>query len=108
MLIFGLLAMVVSAGVGGVIGWENRDAIVRVRVADFVWTGHLYEVLVFGALLACWFLLGASCIHVRLRERAERRPDRIEVDPAAATRRPAIRHRSRRRQGHVGAMGLPQ
>ena len=111
MLIFGILAMLTSAGVGGLLGWQNRDVIVRVRVADYVWSGHLYEVLVFGALLACWFLLGASCIHVRLRERSERRRRRVapvDVEPAAAARRTPVRRRAGRRGSHVGAMGLQQ
>lgn len=111
MLIFGVLAALTSAGIGALLGWQNRDAIVSVRVADFVWTGHLYEVLVFGALLACWFLLGASCIHVRLRERRERRvaravATRAEVDPTAGARRPPARRGSGRRRRHVGAVGL--
>ncbi len=106
MLIFGILAMLASAGVGGLLGWQNRDVIVRVKVADYAWSGHLYAVLVFGALLACWFLLGASCIHVRLRERGERRASRVDVEPAGAARQ--ARRRAGRRRGQVGAMGLQQ
>jgi hypothetical protein len=111
-LIFGVLAIVTSAGIGGLVGWQNRDAIVRVQLADHVWTGHLYEVLVFGALLACWLLLGASCIHVRLRERRERRATRAvttatDVDRTSVTRRAPQRDRSGRRRRHVGAVGVP-
>lgn len=69
MLIFGLLSMLVAAGSGGFLAWQNRDAVVRLHVGSVVWTGHLYAVLVIGALLACWFLLGAAFIQCRIAER---------------------------------------
>ena len=69
MVIFGLLSMLIAAGAGGFLAWQNRDAVVRVHVASMVWTGHLYAVLVIGALLACWFVLGAAFIQCRIAER---------------------------------------
>jgi hypothetical protein len=65
----GVLLMLSSAGAGALLGWENRDTVVRVHVGHLVWSGHLYAVLVVGALLACWFLLGVAFIHCRIAER---------------------------------------
>jgi hypothetical protein len=67
--IFGVLATLASAGIGALLAWDNRQTIVHLDVAGYTWTGHLYAVLVGGALLACWFLLGVSCIRLRFRER---------------------------------------
>ena len=72
MLIFGLLLLIGAAGAGGWLGWENRHAIVHVRIdAHHVWTGHLYALLIVGVLLTCWFLLGASLIRCRIAERRQ-------------------------------------
>jgi hypothetical protein len=65
----GVLLMLTSAGVGAVLGWENRNTVVRVRLGHLVWTGHLYAVLVVGALLVCWFMLGVAFVQCRLAER---------------------------------------
>jgi hypothetical protein len=65
----GLLLMLSSAGAGAILGWENRKTVVRVHIGDTVWTGHLYAVLIVGALLVCWFLLGVAFVQCRLAER---------------------------------------
>jgi hypothetical protein len=67
-LIFGALCLLASAGAGTAIVWQNRDTVVQIQVAHDVWTTHLGGVLVVGALLACWFLLGAAFIQCRLAE----------------------------------------
>lgn len=84
MVVFGVLSMLIPAGAGTYLGWQNRNAVVRVHVGHFVWLGHLYGVLIVGALLACWFLLGAAFIQCRIAERRNR--------PGA----PASRYRTRR------------
>ena len=71
-----------SAGAGTLLAWQNRDTVVHVHVGGLVWTGHLYGVLAVGALLACWFLLGASFIRCRV---AESRRARAEERRPAAT-----------------------
>ena len=68
-IIFGVLAMAASGAVGGLVAYDNRRTTVHLDIAGYVWSGRLYAVLVAGALLACWFLLGVSCIRLRLRER---------------------------------------
>jgi hypothetical protein len=73
MVLFGLLSMLVPASVGGWLAWQNRAAVVRVHVGSAVWTGHLYAVLIVGALLACWFILGAAFIQCRIAERRRAR-----------------------------------
>lgn len=77
MLFIGLLLMLVPASIGGWLAYENRAAVVQVHVGNVVWTGHLYEVFVMGALLACWFLLGAAFIQCRIAERRRARTARI-------------------------------
>jgi hypothetical protein len=72
-ILFGLLLLAGAAGTGGYLCWENRDIVVRVHVFSHVWHGHLYAVFVFGALLSCWFLLGASFVQCRLAERRDHR-----------------------------------
>jgi hypothetical protein len=80
MLVFGLLSMLLPAAVGGWLAWQNRDAVVQVHiVGNVVWTGHLYAVLVVGALLACWIVLGVAFIQCRIAER--RRARRGEAEP---------------------------
>jgi hypothetical protein len=102
----GALLMLGAAAAGGWLGWENRNAIVRVHAGDFVWTGHLYAVLIVGALLACWFLLGVAFIRCRIAERrrgsalrrsaasgpaqTERMARRVGVDPKALARREVV------------------
>lgn len=71
MLIFGVLAMAASGAAGGYLCWSNRHSVAQIHIGDHVWTVHLYGVFIIGGLLACWFLLGASCLHLRLRERRE-------------------------------------
>lgn len=78
MVLFGLLFMLVPAGIGGWLAWQNRAAVVQVHVGSVVWTGHLYAVLIVGALLACWFVLGAAFIQCRIAERRNRRATAAE------------------------------
>lgn len=72
--------MLIPAAAGGYVAWENRNTVVSARIGDVTWTGHLYAVLVVGALLACWVLLGAGFIQCRI---AERRRARAAPAPAA-------------------------
>jgi len=72
-LLFGALVAVVSTAGGAYLCWENRHARVRLEAAGHVWTGHLYGVLLAGALLAAWAMFGLSCIALWRRERRERR-----------------------------------
>jgi len=83
--LIGLLFMLGSAGAGGYLAWQNRHAMVSARVAGVEWTGHLWAVLVIGALLACWFVLGAAFIQCRI---AERRGAKTAATSAAATGAP--------------------
>lgn len=78
MLLFGLLSMLVPAGVGGWLAWQNRAAVVHVQVGTVVWTGHLYAVFIVGALMACWFVLGAAFIQCRIAERRRARAHAAE------------------------------
>jgi hypothetical protein len=96
MLVFGLLSMLLPATVGGWLAWENRDTVVRVHiVGDVVWTGHLYAVLVVGALLACWIVLGVAFIQCRIAER--RRVRRGATEPVGqGSQRPPQREPARR------------
>lgn len=92
MLLFGLISMLVPAAAGGWLAWHNRDVVVRVQIAEnVVWTGHLYAVLVVGALLACWFVLGAAFIQCRIAERRRARRDR-----AGPPAQQPLRHRAPR------------
>ena len=81
-MLIGLLFMLGSAGAGGYVAWQNRRAMVHAHVGGVEWTGHLWAVLVIGALLACWFVLGAAFIQCRI---AERRGARRAAETAAAT-----------------------
>lgn len=96
MVVFGLLSMLLPAGVGGWLAWENRDTIVRVHVGEVVWTGHLYAVLVVGALFACWFVLGAAFIQCRLAERRRARAG----EPVTPAERPPRRRSRPAREAH--------
>jgi len=87
-LLFGALVAVVSTAGGAYLCWENRHTRVHLEAAGHVWTGHLYGVLLAGALLAAWAMFGLSCIALWRRERRERRaasqsPVETPVDPAA-------------------------
>jgi hypothetical protein len=77
--------MLIPATGGSYLAWQNRNTVVHARVGDLTWTGHLWGVLVVGALLACWFLLGAAFIQCRIAERRRSRTAR----PQAAHRTPA-------------------
>jgi hypothetical protein len=72
MLIFGVLLLFGSAGCGVMLALENRDVVVRAEVAGAAWTGHLYTAVIVGALLACWFMLGAAFVVCRLAETRRR------------------------------------
>jgi uncharacterized membrane protein YciS (DUF1049 family) len=67
-IVIGVLAVLAPAGAAALLGWENRNVVVRVHAGPYLWTGHLYAVLVVGALAACWLLLGLSCIRCRMAE----------------------------------------
>jgi hypothetical protein len=91
----GVLLMLGAAGAGTLIGWQNRRVVVRVHVGPVVWTGHLWAVLIVGALLLCWFLLGAAFIQCRLAERRRVHTERkteaeqpVRPAPAPAPARP--------------------
>jgi len=86
-LLFGALVVVMSAGGGAYLGWENRHAQVRLEAAGHVWTGHLYGVLLAGALLAGWTMFGLSCIALWRRERRERR---AAVEDAESVAEPVV------------------
>ena len=94
MIAFGVLFMLIPAGAGGYLAWENRHAVVHARVGNLTWTGHLWGVLVIGAILACWFLLGAAFIQCRI---AERRRARRAAPEAGARRRPVAERAAPRR-----------
>jgi hypothetical protein len=87
MRVAGGLMLVGSAGCGVWLALQNTDIVVRARVGRAVWTGHLYMVLVIGALLAAWFLLGIAFLTSRRRS-AHRRARRRRA--AAARRQPVL------------------
>ncbi|HJQ41606.1 MAG TPA: hypothetical protein VJ831_00850 [Jatrophihabitantaceae bacterium] len=100
MLILGILFVLASGGTAAAIGWQNRDLDVSLNVGSYVWTGPLYVVLAAGALLACWFMLGAAFVQCRLAERLRAR--RATRDAAGVTETKRQRKASelvRRRQG---------
>ena len=75
MRVAGGLMLLGSAGCGLWLVLQNSQIVIHARVGSAVWTGHLYMVLVFGALLAAWFLLGISFLTARRRS-AHRRAHR--------------------------------
>ena len=83
MIAVGLLMMLASAGSGAYLGWQIRHVVVTLRVGDVTWTGHLYALLILGALLACWFVLGAAFVQCRIAERRGRRRPVEREAPAA-------------------------
>jgi hypothetical protein len=94
MIVIGMLMMLASAGAGAFLGWQIRHVLVRLRIGDFIWTGHLYALLILGALLVCWFLLGAAFVQCRFAERRAGRRSATLAAPAASeaparNRRPA-------------------
>ncbi|HVU90946.1 MAG TPA: hypothetical protein VHC23_01860 [Jatrophihabitans sp.] len=102
MLIFGIVVVLATSGLGAAVCWANRDATVHVHLGSLTWSGHLYGVFLAGAVLTGWFFLGAACIQLRLRERRERRaavasevaPPRARAkDRRAGALRPAGLHR---------------
>jgi hypothetical protein len=99
-LVFGLLMLFGSVGCGVLLALENRDVLVDVRVLNMAWTGHLYAALIVGALLACWFMLGAAFVGCRLAVRRRRRAaartaarGRSAAAPARDHDHPAATHR---------------
>jgi uncharacterized membrane protein YciS (DUF1049 family) len=113
-LVFGVAVMLASAGVGGWVCWVNRDATVQVELAGYVWTGRLYGVFLAGAVLAGWFIFGAACIQLRIRERRERRAARLAesrlAEPLDAdAERPARARRSaKQRSRSLRPAGFPR
>jgi hypothetical protein len=98
-IVLGLLFMIGSAGTGAYLAWQIRDVMVRIHVGEATWTGHLYGLLILGALLACWFLLGAAFIQCRIAERRHARSEGSQPaersQPAAPARVGAARAPSR-------------
>jgi hypothetical protein len=86
MRVAGALMLLGSAGCGVWLALQNKDIMVQARVGDAVWTGHLYMVLVFGALLAAWFLLGLAFLVGRRRSAHRRRSRSARRAPAAVAR----------------------
>jgi hypothetical protein len=83
-IVIGVLAVLAPAGAAALLAWDNREVIVRVHAGPYVWTGHLYAVLVVGALAACWLLLGLSCIRCRIAELRAARARAQHAAPSAA------------------------
>lgn len=98
MLVLGSLMVAGSATIGVLLGWQNRSTPVHVHVGGLEWTAALSTVLIAGALLACWFLLGVAFVSCRIAERRRRRYDhRRHVRPASAEHartRPSPREQS--------------
>lgn len=67
MRVAGGLMLLGSAGCAVWLALQNRDVMIHARVGHLVWTGPLYMVLIFGALLAAWFLLGIAFLVSRRR-----------------------------------------
>lgn len=86
MRVAGGLMLLGSAGCGVWLALQNSDVVVRARVGRAVWTGHLYMVLIFGALLAAWFLLGLAFLTGRRRPAHRRAGRRARRTPPAAAR----------------------
>jgi hypothetical protein len=93
-LLFGLLAAVAATAGGAYLAWENRHAEVHLEAAGHVWTGHLYGVLLAGAVLAAWTIFGLSCIGLWRRERREGRPSTGPEPRANVVARPTSVGRS--------------
>lgn len=99
MRVVGALMLLASAACGVWLAFQNRSVVIRAHVGHAVWTGHLYMVLVFGALLAAWLLLGMAFLTARRRparrhaSRSHRRtqPAPARQQPLAATRRQPVR-----------------
>ena len=83
MRVAGGLMLLGSAGCAVWLVLQNRHVMVQARIGREVWTGHLYMVLIFGALLAGWFLLGIAFLTGRRRS-AHRRASRSAHRPPAA------------------------
>jgi hypothetical protein len=84
MRVAGGLMLLGSAGCGVWLALQNRHVMIRARVGGAVWTGHLYMVLVIGALLTAWFLLGLSFLAGRRRSARRRARKPAHRTPAAA------------------------
>lgn len=94
MLLIGLFAVLVPAGGAALLAWENRNVIVSLHAGPYVWTGHLYAVLVVGALTACWLLLGVSCVRCRFAELRNGRRRARQASPADRVDGPAPQGRT--------------
>ena len=80
MLVLGVLFVLASGGLGAAIAWENRADVVQLSLWHWDWSGPAYLVLAGGALLACWFMLGAAFIQVRVAERLRARRERRRAE----------------------------
>jgi hypothetical protein len=76
MRVAGALMLLGSAGCGVWLALQNSHVVVQARVGREVWTGHLYMVLIIGALLAAWFLLGIAFLVGRRRRSVHRHASR--------------------------------
>lgn len=111
MIVVGALLMLSSAGAGVLLAWQNLAAVVHIRVGDWVWTGRLYTLLLIGALLACWFLLGAAFIQCRVAERRGTRADRraaAETSSATPTAASSTRKAGAPPSRRMAGAGLPR
>lgn len=97
MLVFGLLATAGSATTGVLLGWQNRNTPVRARVGGLEWTGQLSTVLIVGAVLACWFLLGIAFVACRIAELRQQRHDPGRRTRSASASYPRTARASRQR-----------
>ena len=111
MIVVGALLLLSSTAAGTLVAWQNRAAVIHVKVGDWVWTGRLYALLIIGALLACWFLLGAAFIQCRIAERrGKRAAHRAAVDatPATRTAAPSTRTAGATPSRRMAGAGLPR
>jgi hypothetical protein len=84
MRVAGGLMLLGSAGCGVWLALQNSDIVIHARLGNSVWTGHLYMVLVFGGLLAAWFLLGIAFLTARRRSARRRAHRSTRRAPTAA------------------------
>lgn len=91
LILFGILLITGSGAIGAGLVLQNRGAAAEVQVFGHLLTVHLYTVLIVGALLACWGMLGAAVIGCRISERRRLREAR-----AAAASAERVHHHHRR------------
>lgn len=92
MIFFGILLITGSGAIGAGLVLQNRGAAADVQIFGHLLTVHLYTILIVGALLACWGMLGAAVIGCRISERRRLREARAASVSESAER--AHRHRT--------------